>query len=446
MHNYGLLGAMGGGLFCAIRQDGSIYCWGTEALPGQDSPPSGNEFVALSASEYGSWCALKTDTSIDCWGVDLDGDVQSTFPTGTGYKFVTVANYVACAIKTDDTLDCWGVDDFETNMPSGTFVDLEALYYAACGVRSDGTLFCWSDVAPSLPTPTGSDFVAVYSGEDDAVCAQRNDGSFTCWNYDDWFLATPNLQTILSSGAPSFSDIVSMSMYSTSGGTEDEICAIIANGEMHCWGNSASETMANLPSSEINVLAMEQEYADVELVGCLLRKTGEILCWGGAELASYTGQPTPTSGFARMDSKSAIEPLATCVSNPTANSYNAIGTGTAADPYIICNADQLKDIYTNSNSFPGTQNSFSLGGDIDIQFTSSYNGLFAAGDSYMGTFNGNGYYVNHFIATNGAFIGSLDFGATVRNLNLRNIDFTNTFEYMGGLAGGLYGGANMSNS
>jgi alpha-tubulin suppressor-like RCC1 family protein len=51
---------------CAIRQDGSIACWGLNDY-GEATPPAGDDFVSVSCGTYHT-CALKKDNTVVCWG------------------------------------------------------------------------------------------------------------------------------------------------------------------------------------------------------------------------------------------------------------------------------------------------------------------------------------------------------------------------------------------
>jgi len=127
--------AIGGASACAIKSDNTVECWGEEsyddgtcgAVPHYDvicnafrdpitwaspsSGPSGN-YAAISAERSSIFCGLKTDTTIDCWG--NEGSNTAFFagvPGGSGWDqvYVTGDEAYACARKASDgNLTCWG--------------------------------------------------------------------------------------------------------------------------------------------------------------------------------------------------------------------------------------------------------------------------------------------------------------------------------------------------
>jgi alpha-tubulin suppressor-like RCC1 family protein len=62
---------------CAIKTDGTIVCWGSNALHRVRPPPC--TFTAISSGPNNS-CGVRTDGGVDCWGDDAVG--QSTTPPG----------------------------------------------------------------------------------------------------------------------------------------------------------------------------------------------------------------------------------------------------------------------------------------------------------------------------------------------------------------------------
>jgi len=76
------------GAFAALSEDGTVYCWGREALGGKQKPVSNvKELVA----NYGAFCVLKKDNSLFCWGGKEQGGVLPKALKGG--KFVSVSVY-----------------------------------------------------------------------------------------------------------------------------------------------------------------------------------------------------------------------------------------------------------------------------------------------------------------------------------------------------------------
>lgn len=90
---------------------------------------------------------------------------------------------------------------------------------------------------------------------------------------------------------------------------------------------------------------------------------------------------------------------ADCVDNLAVATYNAIGTGTLADPYIICNAQQLEDIGVNAcNTGVSTDcdKVYHLGADIDLQNKDMTLIGGTTNNPFTGTFDGNNYRILNF--------------------------------------------------
>jgi alpha-tubulin suppressor-like RCC1 family protein len=169
---------------CAIKQDGSLWCWGDnekgqlgdETYYGSHTAypvriiSSGVSSVSLG---WKHTCAVKTDGSLWCWGYNGYGQVgvpivvwpwsiNVTSPVqiiSSGTSAVSAGYYHTCAVKTDGSLWCWGDNDYGQlgNGTSGVFpsiftpvqimssgvkaVSLGGLH--TCAIKQDGSLWCW---------------------------------------------------------------------------------------------------------------------------------------------------------------------------------------------------------------------------------------------------------------------------------------------------------------
>ena len=78
---------------CALRDDGSAVCWGSD-LDGNSSPPDGR-FTAISSGSLHT-CALREDGSAVCWGSDLTG--QASPPDGR-FTAISSGDAHTCALQ-----------------------------------------------------------------------------------------------------------------------------------------------------------------------------------------------------------------------------------------------------------------------------------------------------------------------------------------------------------
>ncbi len=131
--------------------------------------------------------------------------------------------------------------------------------------------------------------------------------------------------------------------------------------------------------------------------------------------------------------------------------YNASGSGTHADPYLLCNAAQLANIGTTPAALSSV---FKLMGDIDLApYYAAPNAQFRIGAcgaggcsswdpgvaNFTGVFDGGGHTISNFAfsspGTRGVgFISNTWTGAQIRNLNLTNVSVSG-----GPQTGGLIG-------
>jgi hypothetical protein len=159
---------------CGIRQDnGGILCWGSpgsvEACSfapqaGQLDAPSGS-FVEIASGTYSS-CAVRDDGSVACWGAGKSTDDpnvmfcggplnfgQSKPPPGS-FRSVAVGSNHACGVHTNGMVECWGAgssDDCvagssscrQSRPPTIVFDQVTVGAAHSCGMKSDRKVVCW---------------------------------------------------------------------------------------------------------------------------------------------------------------------------------------------------------------------------------------------------------------------------------------------------------------
>ncbi len=87
---------------CALRQDGTIVCWGDNEYGKAVAP--GGAFSQVSAGPDATCAITKGDGNVVCWGAQEVTQV----PVGS-YTQVGVGRRHACAIREDGSVQCWGV-------------------------------------------------------------------------------------------------------------------------------------------------------------------------------------------------------------------------------------------------------------------------------------------------------------------------------------------------
>lgn len=163
---------------CAIKNDGSLYCWGWNYY-GQvgtsyqygDIATSPYKIFSFGVSHvslgYAHTCAVKQDGSLWCWGWNGYGQLGVSSPNSSthqaqlvfssGISKVCAGYYHSCALSFDGKLYCWGGND-KGQVGDGSFdiqrnpkqvmeniSDVVCGWYHTCALKSSGELICWGD-------------------------------------------------------------------------------------------------------------------------------------------------------------------------------------------------------------------------------------------------------------------------------------------------------------
>jgi alpha-tubulin suppressor-like RCC1 family protein len=155
--------AVGADHFCAVQQDGKVFCQATNdwlADVWQRPPDEIAGAVAVVASDLAS-CVLTGTGDVWCWG-SFDYEARWPFRTptrvlgidGPAVALVAGSQYV-CALREDGALFCWG-DEASAVVPRGITALPQRItglpapvssvaggYNFACAVLEDGTVWCW---------------------------------------------------------------------------------------------------------------------------------------------------------------------------------------------------------------------------------------------------------------------------------------------------------------
>jgi alpha-tubulin suppressor-like RCC1 family protein len=235
-------------LGCAVRADGTLWCWGAKSAAQHDKPFT-SETVAtparvgeasnwrqVSVGDQGAACAIRTDGTLWCWGNNACGALglgetarcqDATIPflsftqigTGRSWRQVDVSFDHSCAIAEDASLWCWGGANAGGALGLGH--GEPALAPARVGTATD-----WSTVR-----------VSEYRGIAGAgyTCGIRR-GEVWCWGYNEFGVI----------GLPASTDraLAPQRVSGVTGGVEVRVarthaCALTGSGDLWCWGTNA---------------------------------------------------------------------------------------------------------------------------------------------------------------------------------------------------------------
>ena len=276
---------------CAVRSDGSVWCWGED--PGSDSSSAVPFQVqgitdATSVVAGGVFaCALRSGGEIACWGGgDLGQLGNGTFErngavaTPQNVVGITDATQIAagwnhaCALRGDDTLWCWGgngdgvtgygqlgdgtLDNSATPVQVVGLNDVSAVAaggWTTCATKSDGTAWCWGygqkgglgdGNATNSSTPVqvaGIDDGRLLTVGDFHACVTRSDGSAWCWGDTSWGSATGGPATTPVEG----NKVANLVPHQIATGGQQYLAFIDQHGRAWVWGFGTNQSPESWP-------------------------------------------------------------------------------------------------------------------------------------------------------------------------------------------------------
>jgi len=264
---------------CALLTDGTARCWGDDddGQLGDGSEVVGFGSVVtvrglsdarkLALGDEHS-CALRNSGTVECWGANYAltcgqpeyyaelwepvpvKDLAGAIDVAAGYSHT-------CAVLTDGTARCWGDGEFvplgnghqvQTHVPQTVAEVHDAVAIAAgelhtCALLGTGKIQCWGKgyvgdgVHEDFPSPVfvaGIDNAVAIAAGDNHSCAVLADGTARCWGDNSYGqLGDGTRNTRL---APV--QVIGLNnAVAIASGTRHN-CALLADGQLRCWGNN----------------------------------------------------------------------------------------------------------------------------------------------------------------------------------------------------------------
>lgn len=318
---------------CAIRQDGTLWCWGTN-MSLVTSLQYGTAPMQIGTASNWTKISVSIDTiaalgggTLFVWGDNLAGqlglqneaEIVNPTPIGgtiTGWLDVHAGNSHQCGITPDHGY-CWGAigdgdigNGVTVNYYSPTQIGTSrwmsiSLGSANCGINDALQVECWGNVpqtgvgfgntdpvwAPTILSSINYSFVRANTGSGGATFCGVHVGNLACWGDNSTGqdaqgnTTSPQLSPI-DVGKPPGGFWLSVD-------STDHTCAITNANQLYCWGDNTNGelgtgTTSTTPTTTIGT-ALAGTWKQVAVGGaanfngsntCGIKFDGTLWCWG----------------------------------------------------------------------------------------------------------------------------------------------------------------------
>ena len=278
---------------CALREGGAISCWGANwsgqlgngenrrltisSVPVQVSGITDATAIATGSSYS---CALRESGTISCWGSNHHGKLgngttrDSLVPvqvTGiTDATAISAGGTHTCALRQDGTVLCWGHNSF-----------------GQLGNGQSGEV--WYDISADSAVPVEvagiTDATAIAAGIDHS-CALHEDGTISCWGRNErGGLGNGQSGDAANSSVPVQVFGITDATAITAGWRHS--CALRQGGTISCWGSNNRDgelgngtTRDSLVPVQVTGITVATAITTGSVHSCALHQDGTISCWG----------------------------------------------------------------------------------------------------------------------------------------------------------------------
>lgn len=313
---------------CAVRDDGSVACWGRniDAQAGSPASPPQRVPVAVEGLQHVTRitagrthsCALRSDAGVTCWG---SGAIIYPPVTLSGITAIDATHDHTCAVQADGAARCVGQNSHYGELGTGyARARLDAVRVAeqvkevgsgttfSCALDLAGRVRCWGQDDGgevfgagvfSRPEPTlipGLGEVGALSVGSHHVCALQG-STATCWGgLGGGEVGLPNAwESIPTPSQP----VAGVGPIASLHAGVIHTCAVTEEGAAVCWGVGPRGD-GSLDDSGVPVQVLGLSTGVHQVVGgaghrCVLLDGGSVQCWGHLNTQPLDA-PNPTIG------------------------------------------------------------------------------------------------------------------------------------------------------
>ncbi len=309
---------------CAVQNDGTMYCWGTNEtsqLAQLDTLPALSPVSVEASLSYGKVatgefhsCGLSSPGgTIACWGQGTQtgqvGDSLQITPTPTAvaggpWKALTAGGTHTCALMEDGTAWCWG-EELEGRLGNGsldptevptavsgglTFSQISGGHFHTCGLTPAGQAYCWGmgtlgqlgdggavDRGAPVLVAGGITWSKISAGRFH-TCGISTSGEAFCWGEGGF--------NQLGAGVPFSSspvNVVGGRRWNDITAGQVHTCGVDQNKKLYCWGAPGFVGLGEFGSPVPAVVLPPYNWESVQTHGthtCAISSRAETFCWG----------------------------------------------------------------------------------------------------------------------------------------------------------------------
>ena len=321
---------------CALREGGSVSCWGSNATGQLGTSPVDSfwstaplkiegidDATALTAGA-GHNCVTRQSGGVFCWGANSYGQLGHGQDGGVSYEKVQIAGIddatevsaatrYTCITHASGEVSCWGsnwrgeapgmADDAYSILPVKidgieTAVDISGEIGVACAVLEEGEASCWGYYLTATGVYGDASFEPVKWGVTSDIARLETGGSHACALHNDGTISCAGANWYGNTGNGEFGTVVSWIPEKVVG-IDDAIdvslgfahtCAVHATGEVSCWGRNDEGQLGNgtdgldtnspIPVKIPGITDAVSVALGSLAISCVLHETGEVSCWG----------------------------------------------------------------------------------------------------------------------------------------------------------------------